>query len=366
MATSDAARLLPDLPDDVLASILASSHLAASHALCALSCVSKRFAGTLALSTFDHVWRPSSASCARQPSTLLTWRGEFLYLTRTRHALKPFAMQPPASSPQKLRCAFASALVPHCSPRGSSHGMAPLTTRERAWIQWFGRMQDGVLHLGPCRFDATATCGTALHLHDTATDECIACAFHEAGGGCGLAFAATGTGCVVGNERLMRAVAELRHRVHLVQRLHVVDGTKEPGKRALAVLHSLPRCLCKKLELELEGCPPGALAELDGPADDSATNTMPAVVIAEQARLRLSIGHAMDVVGSLIRQLVRHDAQCLDAASRVQHIVLVAAGRAAAETLQRAVCSIAFKSNLSLLEDGRVPLPDAVRIEAIR
>jgi hypothetical protein len=68
----------------------------------------------------------------------------------------------------------------------------------------------------------------------------------------------------------------------------------------------------------------------------------------------------MDVVGSLVRQLVRHDAECDEAAQaaspqsghvrRVQLVVLVAAGRAATTTLEKAVCSIAFKSHLALPE----------------
>lgn len=33
---------------------------------------------------------------------------------------------------------------------------------------------------------------------------------------------------------------------------------------------------------------------------------------------------------------------------RVRHVVFLASGRSAAETLERAVCSIAFKSNLAM------------------
>ena len=108
----------------------------------------------------------------------------------------------------------------------------------------------------------------------------------------------------------------------------------------------------------------------------SAARGMPAVVVAEQARPRLSIGHAMGVVGSLVKQLVQYDASssagkdgeevaatCDQAAPaapcapprfrprHVQHVVLVAAGPKAADTLERAVCSIAFKSHLALVSD---------------
>ena len=78
---------------------------------------------------------------------------------------------------------------------------------------------------------------------------------------------------------------------------------------------------------------------------------MPAVVIAEQARPRVSIGHAMSLVGSLVRQLVALDAAAGSLgvpAGRIQHLVFVAASRQSAETFEKAICSIAFKSHLAL------------------
>tara|TARA_B100000768_G_scaffold150559_1_gene145351 strand:- start:66 stop:383 length:318 start_codon:yes stop_codon:yes gene_type:complete len=63
-------------------------------------------------------------------------------------------------------------------------------------------------------------------------------------------------------------------------------------------------------------------------------------------------------LGSLVRQLTTADA-AMDAACvadindagpgrRVRHVVFLASGRSAAETLERAVCSIAFKSHLAM------------------
>jgi hypothetical protein len=42
------------------------------------------------------------------------------------------------------------------------------------------------------------------------------------------------------------------------------------------------------------------------------------------------------------------DAGADHAGRRVRHVVFLASGRSAAETLERAVCSIAFKSNLAM------------------
>jgi hypothetical protein len=73
-------------------------------------------------------------------------------------------------------------------------------------------------------------------------------------------------------------------------------------------------------------------------------------------------------LGSLVRQLTTADAAMDDAACvadtdanadadagadagpgrRVRHVVFLASGRSAAETLERAVCSIAFKSHLAM------------------
>ena len=87
---------------------------------------------------------------------------------------------------------------------------------------------------------------------------------------------------------------------------------------------------------------------------------MPAVIIAEQARPRLSISHAMTMVGSLVRQLMRDDHQAVDGADelaarptlprggRIHHVVFVMASHAAADTLTKAVRSIVFKSHVAL------------------
>ena len=72
----------------------------------------------------------------------------------------------------------------------------------------------------------------------------------------------------------------------------------------------------------------------------------------------------MDIVGSLVRQLVKYDALCDSHAAaglvvhRVRHVVFVTASRASAETMTKAVCSISFKSHLAL-----APLPSTAAID---
>lgn len=70
--------------------------------------------------------------------------------------------------------------------------------------------------------------------------------------------------------------------------------------------------------------------------------------------LRYEINTRPYNLGSLVRQLTTADA-AMDAACvgagpgrRVRHVVFLASGRSAAETLERAVCSIAFKSHLAM------------------
>ena len=210
-----------------------------------------------------------------------------------------------------------------------------------------------------------------MHLHDAATDDCISCALHaaDASADCAGALHVCDAGSS-GGERLVRAVSEFRHRVRLVRRLTVVDASRESGRRVSIMLRELPASVCRRLEtLTIEGCPSDALTSLNKPsatagvedgraARSASALPLPPVIVAEQARPRVSIGHAMDVVGSLVKQLVSYDASCSSddarladgSASRghIQHLVLVAASRASAETLQKAVCSIAFKSHLAM------------------
>lgn len=429
---------LLELPDDALLNIVEQLH--EEDALCALLASCKRL-NTL-LKSSEAPWLALEAASGLGRCHSLSSCATVLVMRRVRQMLQPFAVKPPLRDPQKLRCSrdLASAVSAMQVRIGSFHRFAPttpgaslwapLTARERDWLRWYGRMRSGILCLEPFRFD-TACCssiyGTALHLHDTTTDDCVACEI-EANGQAIVTSSAGAALAPCAEQRLSEAVAELRHRVGVVTRISVVDGTKQPGRRALAMLRAQPQCLCRKLDaLTIEGCPAGALAALEQsgpplaapslPASASASaspiaietdsggagleaaapgeavassagagqgapplptvacaSAIPAIVIAEQARPRLSIGHAMDVVGSLVRQLVQHDAHGNRTAAsesgagddagesagavgaapaatprRVQHLVFVGAGPKATETLERAVCSIAFKSHLALV-----------------
>lgn len=352
--TSDAPLL--ELPDELLACVLRDVD-----ALIAVACVCKQLSTVLANN--DSLWVMAADAVA--PCSPLSARATMLTLRRVGMILKPFVVQPPLLSvPQRVRCA---ANRTSAGTTMMQHGVEPLNFREREWLRWYGRMRNGTMHLS---FEGSGR--VALHLHDACTDKCIACVLQE-GVAHGNQRAATPTAAMPltlasGEEQLAEAVREFRHRVGLVSRISVVDGTKDSARRALLLLGGLPRCVCRKLDaLTIEGCPDSALTSLiewcgeDCPAGEVAGNRrmadgMPAVVIAEQARLRLSIGHAMCVVGSLVRQLVRLDNDvatnrgCENAPRRtVQHVVLVAAGQKAAETLEKAVRSISFKSHQALL-----------------
>jgi len=85
-----------------------------------------------------------------------------------------------------------------------------------------------------------------------------------------------------------------------VGRLSVVDGSRDAGQKLCRYLRRLPPAVCRTLdELSTEGLEDGALRRTARDGDG-----MPAVLLAEQARPKVSIGHAMDVLGSLLRQLV--------------------------------------------------------------
>ena len=62
---------------------------------------------------------------------------------------------------------------------------------------------------------------------------------------------------------------------------------------------------------------------------------------------RIAIGQAMDIVGSVVRQLVGLEASAEPAGAplcgggAVRHVAFLASGRAAAETLEKAVSALA-------------------------
>ena len=106
--------------------------------------------------------------------------------------------------------------------------------------------------------------------------------------------------------------------------------------------------VCKKLDtLSIEGCPPDALASL---ARSSEGGRIPAAIIAEQARPKISIGHAMDLVGALLKQVVAHE-------DSIRHVIFIASGTASADVLEKAVRSIAFKSHQVLATTAAAAMP---------
>ena len=127
-----------------------------------------------------------------------------------------------------------------CSLPGSS--ISPLTTRERAWLTWFGRFRDGVLHVESVRMGPHVR--MALHLHDATTSDCIACAVQTSHDDLHVSHLATAAAC--GEQRLLGAVQEFRHRAALVRRFCVVDGSRDPGQSLNIFLGTLPSCVRRK------------------------------------------------------------------------------------------------------------------------
>lgn len=351
---------LTSLPEDALGHIIENLD---EDAICALASVSRYFARSC---ESDLIWAAAAAVRGIRSCAPMSCRATVVTLRRVRRALRPFTINPPTSTTsQKLRCMWdpasaASALQLRIGKFSSSvndaceHSISPINARERDWLNWFGRVAEGKLHLETCRVGArTLNC---LHLHDAVTDDCHACMLHGADVSHICAASASG------EERLVRAVDEFRHRVALIRRVSVVDASTAAGQRLGAYLRLLPPTMCRNLEsLSIEGCPADALSVLShtppnasGGRTPAATSWLPHVIVAEQARPRVSIGHAMDVVGSLVKQLVHHDATCAAQTNRrrVQHVVFLTASRASAETLTKAVCSISFKSHLALVPSG--------------
>ena len=154
----DDVQLADALPDDLLACVV--NLLGDEDAICAMHCVNKRFASLV--SCDSHAWSALAAAKGMTRCEPLGWQSTVIHLRRISRLLQPFAVLPPSCTPQKLRCqrdpasavsalqlrigVFGAALQPslHAS-------MAPLTSQERAWINWFGRMQNGALHIESCR-----------------------------------------------------------------------------------------------------------------------------------------------------------------------------------------------------------------------
>ena len=337
--------------------------------LCATACVCSRLSTIVGSAVTP--WERLAETKDVRHCWPLSARETLVHLRVVARLLRPFSLQPPAVAPQKLRCPWdpASACASQQLHRGRYSAVActavddsagarihriDLSARERAWLRWFGRFQDGQLLLETVRVGA-APCD-ALHLHDVGTGDCVACALQLANGPPLVHVTSASEGDA---QRLCRAVDEFRHRCRLVRRLTVVDASREPVQRLQHFLRQLPTSVCRKVEaLGVDGLPGDALRMME------SDGSLPAVLVVEQARPKVSIGHAMDVMGSLVRQLVRYDNAVCDSSAtaprrsgetavrapgrRVHHVILVAAGRAATETLERAACSIAFKSHLAL------------------
>jgi hypothetical protein len=197
------------LPDDSLRCTLL---LLDEDALCALGCTCQQLASLTQRWTEPWMRIAATKGVARDRATLLQLRA-------ASRMLRIYALQPPPSTPQRLRCHWdpasaASAAQPRVGTfaegtvAADSVAIAPFSAREAAWLAWFGRFHDGRLLLEtlPCQSRARH----ALHLHDSTTDDCMACALPRQGGAClGVARVAIADDS---EQRLVRAVGEFRHR----------------------------------------------------------------------------------------------------------------------------------------------------------
>lgn len=348
-------RCLLDLDDDTLVCIL--YHCGCDIALGALSCTCHQLLRAVTMT--DDAWANAAARRHVWRCDPLSWRETLQILRRVDNELRRFETQPPPSSSHKLRCARdpASALsstrpgsfsTAPDGPRSSSSrnvviDIMPFSAREQAWVRWFGRFTQGVLHI-----DHAPHGRTILHLHDADTDDCIACALQSPSSG--LHYLSCGACCTAGEDRLRHAVSEFRHRMNISRRVCVVDGSRPAGQAVIEkTLRRLPACVCRTVKA----------AGAEAAALHTAfyfEATAPPVVLVESNKPRPSIGYAMALVGGLVRQLVRHHVACGEVANkpadklrgRVERVILVASTHTAADVFEKAVRSIVFKSHLTL------------------
>ena len=378
---------MQSLDDDALLSVLAVLDEAG---LCAIASSCRRCM-VLASST-EALW----VACAgvrgvRTRPTSISWREVVIGLRRAQQAVRPHAVLPPLGTPlgtARRRCAAVSQQQGACSAHPWHQRIQPLSAREKQWLSWYGLYHTSVLHVESCRVGDRP--GTALHAHDPSTDACLGCLIYQdapfksgrsAPGPVVCQSVTPPSACGGDGTRLSRALDEFRHRASLVGKVSVCDASKESGRRAVALLNALPPALCRRLDsMSIEGCPPDALTALANQLDTAclppssqgvaaaaapataapataapaaaAAPRLPAVLIVDQWRPKVSIGHAMDIIGSVLAQVARHAEA--NEATRIHHVVVVAASSRSADTLAKAVRSIGFKSHLVL--PPRLPL----------
>ena len=292
--------------------------------------------------------------------------------------LKPFQTKAPSlSSPRKLRCPCHASEI---ETFGGTFGVAPFTPQEVAWMAWFGRMEEGTLHLEHARGGRVV-----LHVHAHDSSDCLGCALMAAGSAAGPPSQNPSRDRRLAElqwhgaaqQRLLRVVTEFRHRVRIVRRMSVLDASTQAGKHALALLDRLPKCFCRHIEPSRSS----AVAERFF-ASTFEPDLAPSVVVVDVASSKLSVGRAMDIVGLVTRMVLCHDGVAateqadgrmgehwLDGAGaghawpRVHRVVFAAPSSSAASTLEKAVCSICFKSNLALGPSWSLSQPALIKPE---
>ena len=166
---SAAVMLLATLDEDALTCVITVAGVD-EDALCSLSSTCRLLA-SLARGAEAPWMRAAASHGINQPLPQLSWKETVVGLRWARFALRDFAVHPPASgAAHTLRCSATQ----QCIASTPATQMAPLISgRDKQWISWFGRFNDGMLHVEPCRIGGRSC--TALHLHDTGTGKCAAC-----------------------------------------------------------------------------------------------------------------------------------------------------------------------------------------------
>tara|TARA_B110001452_G_scaffold121646_1_gene100912 strand:- start:54 stop:1289 length:1236 start_codon:yes stop_codon:yes gene_type:complete len=359
MAAEEPPRRLLDLPPE-LHDLIYTRVTASVASLCALAAACRATAAAVSAD----MWRTAAEHALLYSYDEIGGRETVLAHRTAEAALRPFHTKAPSlSSPRKLRCPCQA---PEVETFGGTFGVTPFSPQEVAWMSWFGRMEEGTLHLEHARGGRLV-----LHVHAHDSSECLACALLNAGSAAGPPSPNPSRDRRLGGlqwygasqQRLLRVVTEFRHRVRIVKRMSVVDASTPSGKHALALLGKLPKCFCRRIE-------PPRIGAVDGSSHFSSileADLAPAVVVVDVASSKLSVGRAMDIVGLLSRMMISHDRVAareqadgrpvepwLEGAGagpgvpRLHRVVFAASSPSAASTLEKAVCSICFKSNLAL------------------
>ena len=365
---------LAALPQELLHEVFRTVALAGPRDLCTLACVCACFLSVLGGGESDSLWAIAARSARVGRAEGLSWRRVLLEVSHVRMLLLPHTMQPPSPPsvvpPRKSRCqrdstsAF-SVLKMRAQDKGSSmspkvapDALQPFALTERAWLAWFSRVSDGTLLLEEYRNGRPAAVSRGqnsqcVHLHN-ADGDCIACAL-QPDDGSPLGFPAGAT--LEGQRRLLRAVSEYRHRLRIVRRLYVLSEAVERDRRTracLEIMHASVVVHLRSVQQLNEGIAKALPRMHPSAREREAPARIPSVLIVQcdDALLRggrLSIAGAMELVGHIVRALVMTDAA---EEGRIHAVIFNTPSAKAFSTFEKAVRSIAFKSQLALAHEA--------------